>query len=235
MKLKDKYSIKKGIESVLPLILGYFPVAMAFGILAKNTSISFRETSLFSIMVFAGASQFMALDLIEAGVGAGSIVLATFLLNLRHMIMTASLSIKLKDIKRPYLPLIAFGITDESFSVLSFTDNKLNLVFVLIIIVFSYISWVVGTMVGYLLGEILPLSLQSSLGIGLYGMFAALLFPQFKGKRGNFFLATISIIIYILIYYSRLFAEGWDIIVGIILSALIGVVVLNREIREDSN
>lgn len=235
MKLKDKYSIKKGIESVLPLILGYFPVAMAFGILAKNTSISFRETSLFSIMVFAGASQFMALDLIEAGVGAGSIVLATFLLNLRHMIMTASLSIKLKDIKSPYLPLIAFGITDESFSVLSFTDNKLNLVFVLIIIVFSYISWVVGTMVGYLLGEILPLSLQSSLGIGLYGMFAALLFPQFKGKRGNFFLATISIIIYILIYYSRLFAEGWDIIVGIILSALIGVVVLNREIREDSN
>src|SRR5699024_891672 len=149
--------------------------------------------------------------------------------------MTASLSIKLKDIKSPYLPLIAFGITDESFSVLSFTDNKLNLVFVLIIIVFSYISWVVGTMVGYLLGEILPLSLQSSLGIGLYGMFASLLFPQFKGKRGNFFLATISIIIYILIYYSRLFAEGWDIIVGIILSALIGVVVLNREIREDSN
>lgn len=235
MDIKDRHSVKRGIESVLPLILGYTPVAMAFGILAKNTGISFSETSLFSIMVFAGASQFMALDLIQAGVGAGSIILATFLLNLRHMIMSASLSIKLKDIKRSYLPLIAFGITDESFTVLSFTDNKINLIFVLIINIFSYISWVIGTMIGYLVGEILPLSLQTSLGIGLYGMFAALLFPQFKGKRENLFLAIISVIIYILIYYSRIFTEGWDIIVGIIISSLIGVVLLNKDVKEDIN
>ncbi|HLR22046.1 MAG TPA: AzlC family ABC transporter permease [Tissierellaceae bacterium] len=229
MSIQNKNDIKQGIKSALPLMLGYVPVAIAFGILAKNISISFGETSLFSIIVFAGASQFMALDLIQGGVGAGGIILATFLLNLRHMVMSASLSTKLQHIKKSYLPLIAFGITDESFSVLSFTENELSLAFLLTVNICSYGSWVIGTILGYLVGEILPVSLQASLGIGLYGMFVALLFPQFKGKINNLFLSILSALIYIILFYSRLFTNGWDIIIGIILSSFIGVVFLNRK------
>ena len=72
------YKVKQGIVVALPIIIGYFPIAMAFGLMAKNTSISFLDTSLFSMMVFAGASQFMALDLIGAGVTWANIILATF-------------------------------------------------------------------------------------------------------------------------------------------------------------
>ncbi len=63
----------------LPIVIGYFPIAMAFGLLSKSTPpISFRDTSLLSILVYAGASQFMALGLIGTGVSASSIILATF-------------------------------------------------------------------------------------------------------------------------------------------------------------
>ena len=224
-----RMDIKEGFISALPVIIGYFPIAVAFGLLSKNTGVSFSDTSFFSIVVFAGASQFMALDLILAGVSAGSIILATFLLNLRHMMMTASLSIKLEDIKRPFLPLVAFGITDETFSVLSFNNGKLSLPFVLTVNILSYCSWVSGSMVGYLVGEILPKSLQSSLSIGLYAMFAALLFPQFKKGKNNLYLSLLTAIIYILIYYSKIFTSGWDIIIGIILSSALGVLIFNKD------
>lgn len=230
-----KQQIKEGFKVGLPLTLGYFPVAMAFGLLAKTTGITFRDTGLFSIMVFAGASQFMALDLILGNVTASGIILATFLLNLRHMVMSASLSLKLENIKKKWLPLVAFGITDESFSVLSFHKGELKLPFILALQFSGYISWVAGTIVGFLVGEILPQSLQTSLGIGLYAMFISLLAPEIKKSSNILYLSIMSAIIYIIIWYSKIFHSGWDIILGIIISAVLGVVLLgknNEEVEE---
>lgn len=223
-----KEQIKEGLKVGFPLTLGYFPVAMAFGLLSKNTGISLRDTGLFSIMVYAGASQFMALDLILGSVTTGSIILATFLLNLRHMVMSASLSLKLENVKNKWLPLVAFGITDESFSVLSFHEGDLNLPFILALQFSGYLSWVAGTMVGFLVGEILPRSLQTSLGIGLYAMFISLLAPEIKKSRDIFYLSIISAIVYMIIWYSKIFNSGWDIIIGIIVSATFGVMILGK-------
>lgn len=221
--------IKDGFVSAMPMIIGFFPIAMAFGLLSKNTQINFRDTTLFSAMVFAGASQFMALDLIAAGVSFGSIILATFLLNLRHVVMSASLSLRLGDIKKTYFPLIAFGITDETFSVLSFRKEKLTVAYILVLNFLSYGSWVVGTIVGYLIGGILPLSLQSSLSIGLYAMFVGILIPEIKGSKNILYLAIISTIIYSIIYYTKVLNSGWDIIFGIVIASLVGVFIFNDE------
>lgn len=223
--------MKDGFISAVPMIISFFPIAMAFGLLSKNTHLNFRDTTLFSAMVFAGASQFMALDLIQAGVSFGSIILATFLLNLRHLVMSASLSLRLKDIRRPWLPLIAFGITDETFSVASFRKEKLTLPYILVLNFLSYGSWVMGTIVGYLIGGILPLSLQSSLSIGLYAMFIGLLIPEVKGSKNTLYLAIISIIIYSIIYYTKILHSGWDIIVGIIITSLLGVFIFDGEMK----
>ena len=228
-----KEQIKEGLIVGSPLTLGYFPIAMAFGILSKNTGISFGDTSLFSIMVYAGASQFMALDLILADVTTGGIILATFLLNLRHMVMSASLALKLDNFNKKWIPLVALGITDESFSVLSFTEGKLNLPFILSLQMSGYLSWVAGTMVGFLVGEILPQSLQTSLGIGLYAMFISLLAPEIKKSKDVLCLALISGITYISISYFKIFGSGWDIILGIIISAILGVLILDKDIKEE--
>lgn len=230
---KDRIKkVKQGVLASLPIVIGYFPIAMAFGLLSKNTDISFRDTSLLSMMVYAGASQFMALDLIKVGVSTGSIILATFLLNLRHMMMSASLAVEFQDMNKRHLPVVAFGITDETFSVISFNKENINFPFVLTINILSYISWVLGTVAGYLVGQILPASLQSSLSIGLYAMFAALLFPEIKKSRNVLFLSIISSIVYLLLFVSKLFISGWDIIIGIIISSAIGSMVFNPKEEE---
>lgn len=228
-------NLKEGFISALPVVMGYFPVAMAFGLLSKTTGINFRDTSLFSLMVYAGASQFMALDLIQAGVGTGSIILATFLLNLRHMMMSASLSLKLGELKKTHLPIVGFGITDETFSVASFKKGNLSLGFILTLNFLSYGSWVLGTMIGFVIGEILPTSLQSSLSIGLYAMFVGLLIPEVKGSKNILHLSIISMIIYSLLYFSKIFNSGWDIIIGIIISSFVGVYIFKDDLEEEAN
>ena len=226
-----KNKVKEAMVTGLPIVIGYFPIAMAFGLLSKNTFISFRDTSLLSMVVYAGASQFMALDLIGAGVTWANIILATFLLNLRHMMMTASLAVEFKNIPKKFLPLVAFGITDETFSLISFNRGKISLPFVLTINIMAYCSWLSGTMVGYLVGEILPQSLQSSLSIGLYAMFAALLSPEAGKSKDVLFISIIAAIIYIMLFYSNLFTSGWDIIIGIIISSALGVVIFKKDSR----
>lgn len=223
------HRFKNGLTTAIPLYIGYFPTALAFGLLARNTGITFRDTSLFSIIVYAGASQFMALEMISMGISSINIIIATFLLNLRHMVMSASLSLDLKGIDRKLLPIIGFGITDESFSVLSFNKDKIDLPFVLGVNS-AYISWVAGSIVGFLVGEILPVSLQASLGIGLYAMFAGLIFPEIRKSRKILSIAVIAVVVYMILFYTNIFKDGWDIILGIIISSFLGVVLLNREV-----
>lgn len=230
-----EHEIKKGFIAALPIVIGYLPAAMAFGLLAKNTGISLVDTGLFSMMVYAGASQFMALDLIKAGVATGSIILATFLLNLRHIMMSASLSVHFKNFNRRYLPIVAFGITDETFSASSFNKERLTLPFVLVFYTLSHSAWWLGTIAGYLAGEVIPVSLQSSLSVGLYAMFASLLFPKIKKSNQMLLLSIISTTIYALIFYTRIFPSGWDIILGIIISSSIGIVIFKGDIKEAEN
>lgn len=232
---KSKYvGLKEGFIASLPIVIGYFPIAIAFGLMGKNTSLAFWDVGLLSILVYAGASQFMALELIFAGVSPLNIIIATFLLNIRHMMMTASLSVEFKDIPKRVLPLIGFGITDETFSVISFNKEKISLPFVAIVCLLSYLSWSLGTIVGYGIGEILPETLQSSLSIGLYAMFAALLFPEIKKSNKTLLIALVAAAIYALIYYTNILKSGWDIIVAIVLSSWIGVLVFGED-KEGGN
>lgn len=224
--------LKKGIISGLPVVAGYFPVAMAFGLLSKNANVSFRDSCLFSLIVFAGASQFMALDLIKAGLATGNILLATFLLNLRHLMMSASLAVRLKEIKKHWLFFIAFGVTDETFSITSLSKEKLSVPLVLALHGISYCSWVLGTIAGYLVGTVLPPTVQNSLGIGLYAMFAALLVPEIKKSLPVLFLAVFSGILYATVSYFEILPSSWNLITAIVAASVIGVVFLKDDRRE---
>ncbi len=226
-------SLKNGVVSGFPVIIGYFPVAMAFGLLSRNVGISLRDSCFFSIFVFAGASQFMALDLIKASVAFGNIILATFLLNLRHMMMSASLSVKLKETKKKWLPFIAFGITDETFSISTLKGEKLDTPFLLALHSASYSSWVLGTFTGYLVGTVLPTVVQNSLGIGLYAMFAALLAPEIKKSLNVLYLSLISGAVYVMLTVFKIVPPGWSLITTIITAAGLGVVLLKDDTAQE--
>jgi 4-azaleucine resistance transporter AzlC len=216
---------RDGAADGLPIVAGYFPVAMAFGLLAKTVGVSFADACLFSLVVFAGASQFMALDLIRAGIAAADIVLATFLLNLRHMMMSAALAVRLNGVRRGLVPFVAFGVTDETFSVASLKAGELTARYLLALNGVAYAAWFGGTVAGYLVGQVLPAAVQSSLGVGLYALFAAILVPELKKNRGALVIALLSGLIYLLLSRSGLLSPGWSLIAAIVAAAAAGLAV----------
>lgn len=224
--LKNK-TIKRGFIASLPIIIGYVPIAIAFGILSKNTGTTLLECILFSALVFAGASQFMALNLIGLGTGGYEIVLTTFLVNFRHFLMSASLASRLHKPMKEWFPLLAFGVTDETFSVASFHEGKLDTPFVITIEVMAYLSWVLGSGLGYILEGFLPAIVRESMGIALYAMFAAFLIPEAKKSRKILLLALGSGAVNALLGYINILSSGWNIVVAIVSVSMIGVFLAN--------
>ncbi len=210
-----------GLKAGTSIAIGYFPIALTFGLLAKTTGLSLLEATAMSIFVFAGASQYIALSLITVGVAPVVIVLNTFVVNIRHFLMTAALNEKMEPDDRWKKALYAFGITDETFSVLATQKNhKITTSFAVGVILIAYGSWVVFTSVGHLIGANLPQFLQAAMSIALYAMFIGLLVPSMRGNRKVISLALIAGAINSLFYFTEWLSTGWAIMVSTLASAI---------------
>lgn len=210
-----------GIKAGTSIAIGYFPVALTFGLLAKTTGLSIVEATAMSMFVYAGAAQYMSLSLIASGVAPWLIVMNTFIVNIRHFLMTASLSEKTEPAPKWIKAIYAFGITDESFSVLATqTRRKLPAAFIFGVTLTAYGSWVFFTAVGHIIGAQLPDFLQKAMSVALYAMFIGLLVPSMKGNRKVVLLAAFAALIHCLLYYGNLLSTGWSILAATLISSI---------------
>ncbi|MFW6238298.1 MAG: AzlC family ABC transporter permease [Halanaerobiales bacterium] len=232
-----KEDFTAGVKSALPVAIGYIPIAITFGLLAKDGGLSLYITFLMSLMVFAGASQFVALKLLGMGTGVSEIIITTFILNFRHFLMSASLARKVRDqVPKKWLALLSFGITDETFSVSSMQEGELGPGYMLGLNFTSYLAWVGGSVLGFVVGANLPGILQESMGIALYAMFIGLLVPAVKESRTNFIIVAITLGISSLFYYLSRYisvSEGWRIILVTVISALIGTLLFQDDKQKE--
>lgn len=217
-----------GVKAALPVIVGYVPVAFAYAIMAGEAGLSLKENVLMSVMVFAGASQIMATGMLVQGAGFVAIVTATFLLNLRHFIMSTYVMHRLQDTPMGLRVAASFGVTDESFALFSVAPKHTASVWYLYgMILVTYLSWVGGTIVGALTSTIMPEVLSNAMGISLYAMFIGLLVPNI-GKEGRvalLVLATAGINVVLM----QLMAYSWAMICSTLLGAALGLVIIPDE------
>ncbi len=223
---------RKSLQAALPIFIGYFPAAAAFGILAKGVGISFFECFLFSAIVFAGASQFIALNLVVTGMSPGGVILTTLLVNFRHFLMSASLFTRIKHIEKKFYFPMAFGITDEVFSVLSFTKGRLSKTFIFFLELSAYSAWVSGTIAGFILGGFLPDVLTKSMGVALYALLLAILLPEIKKSTKSLILAVSAGLLNTVLIKLEFLPKGWTIIVCILVIASVGAFINERETGE---
>jgi 4-azaleucine resistance transporter AzlC len=168
----------EGLGLGLPIVFGYVPVAIAFGLVCRNAGLPPYMALLFSALVFAGASQFMAVEMLAMGIQGLEVVAATLAVNFRHFLMSSSIA------SRVPTPVVAFGITDEVFAVSSTYGGVLSARLVIGIEAVAYTAWCGGTVLGAVAGEVLPPLIQQALGVTLYALFVSLLVPQLQRDRG---------------------------------------------------
>lgn len=219
----------RGIKAGFPVFIAFLPIATTFSVLAMNAGLSRAETNTMSILLLAGASQMMAVNMIFAGAGIFEIVLATFIINLRHLIMSSYVMNRLKTTPRKVRLLLAFGITDETFAILSAESEKKENegCFFGGLVLITYGSWVFGTVLGSILIYFIPTFICNSMVIALYAMFIAIIVPDIIK---NYVIGVIVLISMILNYVlSLLLPSSWAFIVAMLASAYIGTFLIGKE------
>ena len=225
---------KNGLSAGIPVILGFVPVGIAYAIMARQAGFSVAQTCGMSVAVFAGASQMMAVGMYVQGASVIAMILATFILNLRHLIMSTCVVNRMKKERTGIKMLAAFGVTDESFAIFTtIKKEKASVWFFLGLITVTYSSWNVGTLIGAVASEFLPEIITASLGIALYAMFIGILAPNLKhnGKLGALVLLT-AVCNSIL---TQFIPSSWALIVSTLICAFAGIffVDLHEEPMED--
>jgi len=230
---KEVNQWRVGLHNGVSIAIGYMPIALTYGFIAKSTGLSFMETILMSVFVYAGASQYMALDMISKNIGMIEIVITTFIVNIRHFLMSASLNEKTEKAPLWKKAIYAFGITDETFSVAAVQKERLSAPYMFGLNIIAYLSWVIFSGFGYFVGRVLPEFFQEGMAVALYAMFIGLLVPSMKGNRKVLVLALIAGIFHTFFIASGLFSSGWAIVFATLISAVLveGIVFL-RQVRE---
>lgn len=180
-------SFLSGQKAAVPIMLGYFPTAAAFGLVAREAGLGLWDAVLVSAVIFAGASQFTLVGLAVAGSTLPVAAATLLFLNARHLLYGASLAPRLQHLRLWHAALGAFGLTDEVFAVCSAgrTRKPINFGWLIGLEVGAYASWVGGTWVGAAGGAVIRSTLpflRPALSFALPALFLALLVLLLTGS-----------------------------------------------------
>ncbi len=171
----------QGVRDSMPIMLGVIPFGITCGVMGLTAGLTPTETVLMSLLVFAGAAQFITITMLATGIaGWGLIVFTTLLINLRHLLMGASLAPHLLKLPLVRQILLAFTLTDESYAITvnrtaqaGYSANyQLGSSWAL------YFTWAMSTIVGVLVGGYIPDPLAWGLDFAMPATFLAMLIPR---------------------------------------------------------
>lgn len=171
---------KRGVKDGMPIFFGYVAVSFTFGIAAQKLLQPFHIV-LMSATNYTSAGQFAALGLIAASATLWELAAAQLVINLRYSLMSCCISQKLESAASIHHRfLIAVGLTDEVFGLSASVKGELSPYYVYGVMSAALPGWVLGTFLGVMSSGILPPRIMSAMGIAIYGMFIAIIFPPVR-------------------------------------------------------
>ena len=222
----------RGTKQGIPIALGYIPVSFTFGLMAVNGGIPVWIAILISLTNLTSAGQFAGVGLIIADASLFEITLTTFVINIRYMLMSLSLSQKITRMPLFKKCIMAFGITDETFAVASLEKKEVSFAYMMGLITCPYWGWALGTVLGAVTTSVLPEKLQSAMGIALYAMFIALFVPASKKSKAALVVVILAVCwssVFKWAPYLNRISSGWSIIIAAIIAATAGAILFPRK------
>lgn len=219
-----RVSISRGVKLGFPIFLGYAPIGMAFGILARGLGFTPLQSAVCSATALAGAGQFIALSLMGSGATAVAVVVATAIVNLRYILFGAALSPYLTQESHPRQALVAYSLTDETFAV-NIDDHRRGLGNVWSMAgvgAIAWTGWVSGTIVGSLAAGLIGDPTRWGVQFAMPAMFTALLVGQAENKRH---IATALLAAALTIAFMLVLPGRWYVVATPVLATTIASVM----------
>ena len=178
MKQENKAAFIKGMRNGWPIGVGYFAVAFALGIAARNAGFSALQASVMSAVCTASAGEFAGITVAQAAGSFVEMAVMELVVNARYLLMSCALTQKLSPkLSTLHRMILANFVTDEIFALSINWPGTLNPFYSYGVISVSWPGWIAGTCAGVVMGNILPANVVSALSVGLYGMFLAIIIP----------------------------------------------------------
>ncbi len=209
-----------GVRAELPLLISVFPFGMIYGALALGAGLSKAASQMMSSIVFAGSAQFVTAQLVSDAAPATVIILTIAVVNLRHMLYSASLAPYLKNLPLKWKAILSYLLTDEAYAptVLEYERTGIKPMshwFLLGAGLALWTTWQVSTALGIFLGTAIPESWQLDFALAL--TFIAMVVPALKNRQMVAAAVSAGVV--------ALLAYGLPFKLGLILAALTGIVV----------
>ena len=178
-----------GMRDGFPIALGYFAVAFSLGIAARHAGFTPMQGFWASLLNNASAGEYAAFTLIAAKATYWEVAVITLIANARYLLMSCALAQRFA----PGTPfwhrlVIGYDVTDELFGITIARPGHLNPYYTYGAILLAAPGWAVGTALGIMAGNALPLRVVSALSVALYGMFFAIFIPP---ARKNHIIAVL--------------------------------------------
>lgn len=227
--VEESDSFLQGVKDCMPTVFGYLSIGFAAGVIERTAGMSMLEIILISLFLYAGSAQFIAASMLVAGASMPAILFAIFFVNLRYLLLSASIAPYFKSFPSWKNAIIGFQLTDETFGVAA---NHLihkqhapeRWIFGLNIT--AYVNWLIANIAGGFFGQWMQNPEAFGLDFALSAMFIGLLVLQIIGRgRYRRDLLVMANAIVLTIGLSFVFSDGLEVIFATILAASIGVVM----------
>lgn len=222
-------SLSQGLLAIWPICVGYVPLGLAMGVLGEKAGLSPIQICFMSLCVFAGSGQFIAVSMITAGASVPAIVLTTFIVNLRHLLMSSSLAVHFQGACRKKITILSYGIVDETFAVNlnQLKNGPWDIDKAIVTSYAAFFSWVASTTAGGFCGRFIP---ENAFGLdyALTAMFISLLIFQLNGP---IFVVTALIAGASAVALSLVIPGNAYIIIATLFAATAGVALKKRSPR----
>lgn len=180
----NRASLKRAFLATIPVMSGYLAIGIGFGIVVQSRGYGILWSAAMSTFIYAGSMQFVALELMGSGAGLLTAALTTLMVNLRHVFYGLSMLDRYKNAgkARPYL---IFALTDETYSLVCMPtglEPEEEKHFFILVSALNQIYWVGGSILGSVLGAVLPFSTEG-IDFALTALFVSVFVEQWLSVK----------------------------------------------------
>lgn len=219
---------KRGLVAGIPIGLGYLSVSFAFGIMAISLGFEWWQAVIVSMTTLTSAGQLAGIGIMINPGQYIDMLVSQLTINVRYSFMSVSLSQKtspeFKGIRRW---ILGFFMTDEIFAVAS-GEKTVSTRFFAGLTVLPYLGWTSGTLMGALLGNVIPQIIMNALCIAIYGMFVAIVAPDAKKSGKLFVVILVAVALSCAFYYLpvlNLLSSGLSVSICAVAAAVLGAIL----------
>ena len=218
----------RGLKAGIPIALGYLSVSFTFGIIAISYGLSWWQALIISMTTVTSAGQFAGIGIMLHPGQYFQMLISQITINIRYSFMSISVGQK-ADERFTGLSrwILGFMMTDEIFAVAT-QEESVSRSFFAGLATLPYLGWSVGTLLGAILGSILPDRLMSALSLAIYGMFVAIVVPEMKKSHPVLIVVALAMLLSCAFHYIPFLSSissGITITIVAVSAAVVGAIL----------